>query len=87
VKEPQIYCPKCKWRPQPESLWVWLPACGTEWNTFWTAGVCPGCARQWAWTDCLACHKPSLHKDWYHFPDEGEPAQEQTEPLPAHAEP
>ena len=64
MKEPQIYCPKCKWRPQPESRWVCLPACGTAWNTFWTAGVCPGCAHQWTWTDCLACHQPSLHKDW-----------------------
>jgi len=86
VKEPEIYCPKCLWRPQPESRWFCVPSCGTVWNTFWTGGVCPGCAHPWKWTDCLACEQASLHKDWYHFPDEDDPAEQQAEPLPARAD-
>ena len=86
MKEPEIYCPKCKWRPRPESRWVCKPTCGTLWNTFWTAGVCPGCAHHWTWTDCLACHQASLHKDWYHFPGDADPAEEERERLPAHAQ-
>jgi hypothetical protein len=70
VKEPEIRCPKCAWKPTAESRWSCTSDCGTQWNTFWTAGVCPGCSKQWYETQCLACHKRSPHKDWYHFPDD-----------------
>jgi hypothetical protein len=46
--------------------------CGTEWNTFWTRGVCPGCAYQWRNTQCLWCDEFSPHETWYHYPDPGE---------------
>ncbi len=72
-KEPEIRCPKCAWRPRPESRWSCLPTCGTQWNTFWTGGVCPGCGKAWRTTMCLDCLKRSPHKDWYRFP-EGEDA-------------
>lgn len=68
-KEPEIRCPKCAWRPKPESRWSCLPACGTQWNTFWTGGVCPGCGKAWRHTMCPACIKRSPHKDWYRFPE------------------
>ena len=79
MKEPEIRCPRCVWRPQSESRWSCWPGCQAEWNTFWTAGVCPGCAKAWQTTVCLACAQISPHKDWYHFPvdeekDEREPA-------------
>jgi hypothetical protein len=31
--------------------------------------MCPGCGKQWADTQCLACHQFSPHKHWYHQPD------------------
>lgn len=69
MSEPEIYCPECKWRPGPSDLWV----CsrndyGTVWNTFWTGGVCPGCAYQWRNTSCLSCDAFPSHKSWYHYP-------------------
>ena len=85
MKNPEIYCPRCEWRPKPESRWACTPNCGTVWNTFWTGGICPGCAHAWKWTDCLACGVASLHRDWYHFPDEADPADAQAEDTPAHA--
>jgi hypothetical protein len=45
-----------------------VPSCGTVWNTFWTAGVCPGCNYHWQKTQCLACGEISPHEDWYHYP-------------------
>lgn len=72
MKEPEIRCPKCGWRPKTESRWQCVPGCGTHWNTFWTGGVCPGCSFRWEHTQCLSCKQVSPHKDWYHFPDEDE---------------
>lgn len=72
----EIYCPRCAWRPRPEDRWACTPACGTVWNTFWTRGMCPGCAHQWHLTQCLACHEHSPHRDWYHLPPDVK--QEQT---------
>ena len=68
-REPEIYCPRCKWRPTAESRWSCVPSCGASWNTFWTGGVCPSCNYRWMKTQCLSCHEVSLHKDWYHHPD------------------
>lgn len=73
MKEPQIYCPHCHWRPGAESRWLCSPTqrgCGAVWNTFWTGGICPGCSHRWQQTQCLACTRHSLHAHWYHFPDE-----------------
>lgn len=70
----RIRCPRCQWQPAASSTWVcWsgegpeppFPSCGTTWNTFATAGHCPGCGHQWQWTSCLRCHEWSLHVDWY----------------------
>jgi hypothetical protein len=69
-----IRCPKCEWRPTGSSRWscIWtetpepfFEACGTEWNTFATRGLCPGCGHQWQWTSCLRCGEWSLHEAWY----------------------
>jgi len=69
-----IRCPRCGWRPEAASRWhcVWtrgpepfFQSCGMVWNTFTTRGRCPGCRHQWLFTDCLHCHEPSLHEDWY----------------------
>ena len=46
-----------------------MPSCGTVWHTFWTGGVCPGCAYQWQVTVCLTCGVLSPHKAWYHYPE------------------
>jgi hypothetical protein len=74
-READIFCPKCTWRPQASDRWACLPSCGTEWNTFWTRGVCPGCGQQWTETQCLECGEFSPHEAWYHYPD----PQEETE--------
>jgi len=68
-----IHCPRCAWRPQAEDRWMCTPECATVWNTFWTRGLCPGCAHQWHLTQCLACREHSPHRHWYHVP----PAQAQ----------
>ena len=70
----KIRCPLCEWRPSASSTWCCynddtpeppFPWCGTHWNTFSTAGRCPGCQHQWKWTSCLRCNGWSLHDDWY----------------------
>ena len=75
MRDAEIFCPKCQWRPRAEDRWSCEPKCGTVWNTFWTRGMCPGCAKQWAVTQCLECKKTSPHKDWYHLPDESQNAK------------
>jgi hypothetical protein len=64
----ESHCPKCAWRPQAEDRWECTPSCGTVWNTFWTRGVCPGCAVKWPVTQCLECMQFSPHEAWYHCP-------------------
>jgi hypothetical protein len=73
----EIYCPVCEWRPTSEDRWECMPSCGTIWNTFWTRGVCPGCAYKWSKTQCFACGELSPHEAWYHYPPE--PASSQAE--------
>ncbi len=58
-----IRCPLCGWRPARGDRWVC--GCGEEWNTFETRGRCPACRYQWAWTECLRCHRRSAHERWY----------------------
>src|SRR5579863_5101983 len=60
---PRIRCPLCGWSPGKEDLWSC--ACGHEWNTFDTGGVCPVCLHQWTSTQCLSCSRWSLHSEWY----------------------
>jgi len=82
MAEPEIFCPKCKWRPNMLSRWLCtkkLGGCGTIWNTFLTGGVCPHCAYRWEITACLSCKQFSLHKDWYHYPDAGDSADSRKE--------
>ena len=56
-----------------------MPSCGTEWNTFWTGGVCPGCKYRWEKTQCLSCGVISPHKDWYHHPEGREPGRSEAD--------
>ena len=63
-REVKIYCPKCEWKPLDSSRW--MCTCLHVWNTFDTGGACPSCGRVWTETQCLACHRWSLHADWYH---------------------
>jgi hypothetical protein len=77
----EIYCPRCSWRPAPEDRWSCDPPCGTRWHTFWTRGLCPGCAKQWKETQCLACHEFSLHRLWYHVPASGKKTKTRKEEI------
>jgi hypothetical protein len=77
--EPQIYCPKCEYRPQAEDRWACVPSCGTSWHTFWTGGICPGCGYQWLVTQCPECGGVSPHKAWYHCPDGDREVERQRE--------
>jgi hypothetical protein len=71
MSDPEIYCPKCEWRPQADSRWLCtrrMGGCGHVWNTFDTRGVCPRCNFSWEITACLSCKQFSLHESWYHYP-------------------
>jgi hypothetical protein len=82
MKEFEIYCPKCTWRPAPDDRWECSPGCGAVWNTFWTRGLCPGCCKQWGVTQCLACQQVSAHRHWYHVPERRpEIIRKQEEPV------
>lgn len=70
----RIRCPLCKWHPDESSRWCcadcdhpeyFRDGCWTQWNTFTTRGLCPGCHHQWRWTACLACWGWSPHEEWY----------------------
>ena len=61
----KIRCPRCQWQPQKTDRWLCSPGCQHCWNTFETAGICPGCTKQWEATVCLRCHQWSPHADWY----------------------
>jgi len=66
----RIRCPLCRWQPNAASRWFCSDfnshdGCGTEWNTFDTRGICPGCKYRWHWTDCLRCFRSSPHEAWY----------------------
>jgi hypothetical protein len=67
-----IRCPKCKWEPDGKAHWACT--CGTVWDTFSTAGRCPGCGKIWKDTQCIktagGCPEWSPHLDWYHGLDE-----------------
>ena len=66
----RIRCPKCSWEPAKSDRWLCEPGCGHVWNTFETRARCPGCAKQWTYTECLRCHVSSAHEDWYELDEE-----------------
>ena len=77
----KIRCPICSWQPEQRSSWVCSPmgrpeyfsgGCGHSWNTFDTAGLCPGCNHQWRHTTCHSCGSTTPQKDWY---DNGRPSR------------
>jgi hypothetical protein len=78
-REPQIFCPKCQDRPTAEHRWVCVPSCNTEFHTFWTGGVCPGCGNAWEVTQCLACGQYSPHRQWYHWPVDVQAEEKETQ--------
>jgi hypothetical protein len=84
-KQPEIYCPKCEYKPVPEDRWSCVPSCGTSWHTFWTRGLCPGCGYNWQQTQCPACGRHSPHRAWYHTPADMSQTDEEkrTEPVTA----
>ena len=70
----RIRCPHCKWQPKATSVWTctsagapehFLLGCGHSWNTFDTAGRCPGCNYVWRHTMCLKCNRWAIHDAWY----------------------
>ena len=61
----RIRCPRCGWEPARHDRWFCDPGCHCRWNTFDTAGICPGCTKEWDQTACLSCHQWSPHADWY----------------------
>jgi hypothetical protein len=76
----KIYCPLCAYAPRAHDQWECAPGCHTVWNTFDTAGRCPGCSKQWHLTCCPACARWSQHDDWYHAEDGDQADERQHEP-------
>jgi predicted amidophosphoribosyltransferase len=72
----EIMCPRCSWRPGPQSRWVCRPACGHSWNTFDTGGICPACGLAWQQTSCPSCGRWSPHADWYRETAGGDASQD-----------
>ena len=63
---PDVACPGCHYRPTAFDVWICQPdGCGHVWDTFTTAGRCPGCDAQFPWTACPACGRAFAHKAWY----------------------
>jgi len=80
----RIRCPQCRWEPAASTRWFcyecpypeyFFGGCGTGWNTFATAGLCPGCGHKWRWTACMACGQWSPHEDWYEGEGDGREGQ------------
>jgi len=65
MREKQIRCPNCAYRPRLGDRWSCVPRCGTLFDTFATGGRCPGCGHLWLETQCPACARWSPHEDWY----------------------
>jgi len=61
----KICCPICEFEPGSHDRW--MCSCMHVWNTFETMGRCPNCKKMWKETQCLACHRWSLHHKWYHY--------------------
>jgi hypothetical protein len=61
----KIRFPLCQWQPRKPDRWLCFPGCHHSWNTFDTAGICPGCAKHWNETACHRCHEWSAHEAWY----------------------
>jgi hypothetical protein len=62
----RIRCPICAWIPTKADAWCCAPqGCGHVWNTFETRALCPGCSKQWTYTECLRCSTASPHEAWY----------------------
>jgi len=66
-RENKIRCPRCAWQPGKHDLWAC--ACGHQWNTFDTRGICPACDAAWRDTQCFKCNEWSLHERWYSCSD------------------
>lgn len=62
--EVKIACPKCSWEPDGQAYWQ-CDHCATQFDTFETTAICPGCKKQFKDTQCIDCRKLSPHLDWY----------------------
>lgn len=82
-KQPEIFCPACGYRPTAEDRWECMPSCRTLFHTFWTGGVCPGCAWTWEKTQCPHCGVLSPHKAWYHWPEDQQTEEASTQTATA----
>ena len=60
----KIACPKCDWEPDGRPYWC-CDACLTSFDTFATTAICPACRKQFARTQCIDCHRHSVHLEWY----------------------
>jgi predicted RNA-binding Zn-ribbon protein involved in translation (DUF1610 family) len=63
-KQQRIRCPLCGWQPDGKPYWG-CEKCLTAFDTFKTHAHCPKCGNSWIYTQCIACHKLSLHEAWY----------------------
>ena len=66
TKQRRIRCPLCGWQPDGQPHWQ-CERCFVQFDTFKTHAHCPtpNCGNAWIYTQCIACHKLSLHEQWY----------------------
>lgn len=68
----EVCCSSCGWKPQGQKLW--LCTCGTRWDAFNTAGVCPCCSKDWEYIQCVeeagGCNVAAPVERWYKGLDE-----------------
>ncbi len=56
-------CPMC--RQHPPEIPIWRCPCGATFDTFQTAGVCPGCGQGFFTTACPFCQQSTPLGLWY----------------------
>jgi Peptidase family M50 len=62
-RRPGFACPSCRTAPPVGPFWK-CGACGQNFDTFETRGVCPNCAHEFPVTMCLDCGEQHAMTEW-----------------------
>jgi Zn-dependent protease len=59
-----IHCPACHAAPLVGPFWI-CHHCRTQFDTFATEGICPGCQQQFSVTNCPQCGASRPMSEWF----------------------